>query len=217
LQVTTLFEMPKSIRSVGPGDEVFVAGAWLRVQAVACPKGKLGVYRVTFADGHETRYASGAFVLARGKAPVPNGSSSTAPAQSSTPAPAAPPRPAHAGRPGPRAVQPTAPEPGAALLVPLSSIARKASPPVQVQPPPERLKHPPASTLDYSGRILIAVMTQSLPSARAVFRAIGGHKPRVFETVKAMLEDGRLVTDTEGVYRAGRGSQGSGGRRPREE
>jgi hypothetical protein len=43
-----------------------------------------------------------------------------------------------------------------------------------------------------------------LRSARGVFQEIGGNKRAIFEAVKAMLADGRLVTDAEGVYRVGR-------------
>lgn len=42
-----------------------------------------------------------------------------------------------------------------------------------------------------------------LKSARAIFQETGGNKPAVFGSIKLMLADGRLVTDSKGVYRVG--------------
>jgi DNA-binding IclR family transcriptional regulator len=57
--------------------------------------------------------------------------------------------------------------------------------------------------VDYSARILAAVERTPLRSARAIFQETGGSKVTVFETVKRMIRDGRLVTDSEGVYQVG--------------
>ncbi len=54
--------------------------------------------------------------------------------------------------------------------------------------------------VDYVARILAAVARTPLHSARGVFKETGGNKQAVFETLKAMLADGRLVTDSEGAY-----------------
>jgi hypothetical protein len=70
------------------------------------------------------------------------------------------------------------------------------------EPRPPRVPSPP---VDYVARILTAVASKPLRSARRVFHEIGGNKAAVFDTVKLMLADGRLVTDSEGVYRVARG------------
>jgi hypothetical protein len=67
-------------------------------------------------------------------------------------------------------------------------------------PSPPQAQSPP---VDHAARILTAVGQKPLRSARAVFQETGGNKLAVFESVKLMLADGRLVTDAEGVYRAG--------------
>jgi hypothetical protein len=73
------------------------------------------------------------------------------------------------------------------------------------EPRPRRVPSPP---VDYVARILTAVASKPLRSARRVFHEIGGNKAAVFDTVKLMLADGRLVTDSEGVYRVGRRARG---------
>jgi hypothetical protein len=73
------------------------------------------------------------------------------------------------------------------------------------EPQPPRVPSPP---VDYVARILTAVASKPLRSARRVFHEIGGNKAAVFDTVRLMLADGRLVTDSEGVYRVGRRARG---------
>jgi hypothetical protein len=70
--------------------------------------------------------------------------------------------------------------------------------------PEPRSRRVPGPPVDYVARILTAVASKPLRSARRVFHEVGGNKAAVFDTVKLMLADGRLVTDAEGVYRVGR-------------
>jgi len=78
------------------------------------------------------------------------------------------------------------------------------------KPAPRRPARSPSPTsIDYSGRVLAAVEQQDLGSARAVFQETGGNKRKIFETVKAMLADGRLVTDADGTYCAGSRPRGA--------
>ena len=110
------------------------------------------------------------------------------------PRPAAAPAAASSTRP----VQP-APRPAA---VPTAASSTR---PVQPAPRPAAASSPAlvVPPVDYAARILLAVERAPLRSARAVFQETGGNKPTVFETVKLMLGDGRLVTDSDGIYRVG--------------
>jgi hypothetical protein len=101
------------------------------------------------------------------------------------------------------AVTPTAP----------GRLADLAGPP---HPNRDQIEHEPPSTgvptrsrapsppVDYASLILTTVEQKPFRSARTLFQETGGNKRAVFETVKLMLRDERLVTDVEGVYRVGR-------------
>lgn len=122
------------------------------------------------------------------------------PASMPRPKPTTPdPEPQRGHRPAPtRSAPTTQTAPPTAAARPALHLVSGSSSPV---PPATQAPTPP---VDYAARILTAVQRTPLRSARAVFQEIGGNKPTVFETLKQMLDDRRLVTDPEGVYRVAR-------------